>query len=376
MISNTNLDSGTAPGWSIGNARWKSNIANTSWTPSSNRIRFEIRGTGGTTTNNPPTVANAIPDQSATAGTAFSYVFPDTTFSDADTSDTLTYTATKADDTALPTWLAFAASTRTFSGTPQAADIGTVAVKVTASDGNGGSVSDAFDITVAADTTPPTLTSAYGTSAGTYILLVFSENLQGSNMPPASAFTVTAGGNTVTVGNVNVSPSGETLVIGVSPLIRHGQAVVATYTDPTTGDDTAAIQDTAGNDTATFTTGMNGVPYVFNTSTVTNTPRDRRADDHRHGAGRADADGGHHRHHGCRRADQRQLHVPVDPDRCRRGYEHLRGDGEHLHAGGGRPGHDDQGEGELHRRRQQRRDADQRGDGGRRGGAEHPSLGV
>ena len=127
-------------------------------------------------------------------------------------------------------------------------------------------------VAAAPDTTPPTLTSAYGTSAGNYILLVFSENLQGSNMPPASAFTVTAGGNTVTVGNVNVSPSGETLVIGVSPLIRHGQAVVATYTDPTTGDDTAAIQDTAGNDTATFTTGMNGVPYVFNTSTVTNTP--------------------------------------------------------------------------------------------------------
>ena len=42
-------------------------------------------------------------------------------------------------------------------------------------------------------------------------------------------------------------------------------------------------------------------------------PCDGRADDHRHGAGRADADGGHHRHHGCRRADQRQLHVPVDP---------------------------------------------------------------
>ena len=42
-------------------------------------------------------------------------------------------------------------------------------------------------------------------------------------------------------------------------------------------------------------------------------PCDGRADDHRHGAGRADADGGHHRHHGCRRADQPQLHVPVDP---------------------------------------------------------------
>ena len=41
----------------------------------------------------------------------------------------------------------------------------------------------------------------------------------------------------------------------------------------------------------------------------------------------------------------------------------------------GRPGHDDQGEGELHRRRQQRRDAHQCGDGGRDAapGAEHPS---
>ena len=42
-------------------------------------------------------------------------------------------------------------------------------------------------------------------------------------------------------------------------------------------------------------------------------PRDGRADDHRHGAGRADADGGYHRHHGCQRADHPQLHVPVDP---------------------------------------------------------------
>ena len=142
VVGNTTLDSGAAAGWSIGAARLKNYIAAPSWNHSTRRIRFEIRGT------NPPTVATAIPDQSATAGTAFSYVFPANTFSDADTSDTLTYTATKADDTALPTWLSFAASTRTFSGTPQAADAGTVAVKVTASDGNGGSVSDAFDITV------------------------------------------------------------------------------------------------------------------------------------------------------------------------------------------------------------------------------------
>ena len=98
--------------------------------------------------NAAPTVATVIPDQTATAGTAFSYAFPDTTFSDAD-SDTLTYTATKADGTALPTWLSFTASTRTFSGTPQAADVGTVSVKVTASDSSA-SVSDTFAIVVSA----------------------------------------------------------------------------------------------------------------------------------------------------------------------------------------------------------------------------------
>ena len=221
--------------------------------------------------NNPPTVATAIPDQSATAGTAFSYVFPDTTFSDADTSDTLTYTATKADDTALPTWLAFAAGTRTFSGTPTAAE--TVSVKVTASDGNGGSVSDTFDITVAADTTPPTLTSAGVNEAGLFILLGFSENLQLSNLPPASAFTVTAGGSAVTVSGVLPRPGApDVFVITVSPAIRQGQAIVVTYTDPTAGDDATAFQDTAGNDAATFTTGLSGVPAVTNSSTVTNTP--------------------------------------------------------------------------------------------------------
>ena len=147
-LTNKTLDSGTAAGWSLGDALSKIDIAATSWNASNYPLSFEIRGTGGTTTNNPPTVANTIPDQTATVGTAFSYAFPDTTFSDADTSDTLSYTATKADDTALPTWLAFAADTRTFSGTPQAADAGTVSVKVIASDGNGGSVSDTFDITV------------------------------------------------------------------------------------------------------------------------------------------------------------------------------------------------------------------------------------
>ena len=111
-------------------------------------------------------MTNPIPDQTATAGTAFSYQFPANTFNDTDTGDTLSYTATKADDTTLPTWLAFTDSTRTFAGTPVVADTGTVSVKVTASDGNGGSISDEFDITVRAATTTPTAAASLVSNLG------------------------------------------------------------------------------------------------------------------------------------------------------------------------------------------------------------------
>ena len=56
--------------------------------------------------------------------------------------DTLTYTSDASG------WLSFDAATRTFSGTPLNADVGTVTVTVTADDGNGGTVSDTFDIVV------------------------------------------------------------------------------------------------------------------------------------------------------------------------------------------------------------------------------------
>ena len=57
----------------------------------------------------------------------------------------------------------------------------------------------------------------------------------------------------------------------VSPAIRQGQTVVVTYTDPTAGDDANAIQDTAGNDAASFTTGVSGVPAITNNSTLATT---------------------------------------------------------------------------------------------------------
>ena len=152
--ASTSEDATPAAGWLIGDifeARAASSTGGFTLEPSTN-LQIRVNGTLGstTTTNNPPTVANAILDQTATAGTALNFAFPTNTFADTDAGDTLTYTATQSDDSALPAWLSFDAATRTFSGTPQAADVETVSVKVTASDGNGGSVSDTFDIVVSA----------------------------------------------------------------------------------------------------------------------------------------------------------------------------------------------------------------------------------
>ncbi|NGZ05167.1 MAG: SUMF1/EgtB/PvdO family nonheme iron enzyme [Magnetococcales bacterium] len=94
--------------------------------------------------NDTPTVREAITDKSWRRGSAQSFQFSSTTFRDRD-SDRLTYTARQANGSTLPSWLRFSSSTRTFSGTPPAY-ASTLTIRVTASDGRGGSVSDSFVI--------------------------------------------------------------------------------------------------------------------------------------------------------------------------------------------------------------------------------------
>ena len=84
------------------------------------------------TLNQAPTISTVIPDQTAPVGTDFTYAFLDTTFADAGGGDALTYSASESPDAA---WLNFDSASRTFSGTPTAADVGFVTITVTASDG-------------------------------------------------------------------------------------------------------------------------------------------------------------------------------------------------------------------------------------------------
>ena len=93
-------------------------------------------------TNSAPTISSANADQAGQAGTAFSYdaTQSGSTFTDAD-GDALTYSLTLSSD--LP-GLTFSGGT--ISGTPS--QTGTIIVTITANDGNGGQVSDSFELTI------------------------------------------------------------------------------------------------------------------------------------------------------------------------------------------------------------------------------------
>jgi hypothetical protein len=106
----------------------------------------------GNPVNTAPVVANPIGDQVADQDDPFTFQFASNVFSDAE-NDTLTFSATLADGSALPGWLSFDAATRTFSGTPDAGDVGTISVRVMASDG-ALSVTDDFSITITDDSNP------------------------------------------------------------------------------------------------------------------------------------------------------------------------------------------------------------------------------
>ena len=97
--------------------------------------------------NHAPPVTRLLTDQTAMVGEAFSYQFAADTFTDPD-GDSLAYSAS-----GMPAWLSFAPATRSFSGTPAAADVTPrpILITVTAMDPGGANNSTRFALTVLAD---------------------------------------------------------------------------------------------------------------------------------------------------------------------------------------------------------------------------------
>ena len=148
---------------------------------------------------------------------------------------------------------------------------------------NGGTikgVSDGLDATLTytrpaqqddhkVDGVRPTPTAAAVPQNGGTLTVTFTETLS-STTAGTGPFAVTAAGATRPVSSV--AASGSTVTLTLASAITAGQAVSVTYTDPSAGNDTNAIQDAVGNDAATFTR------TVTNNSTVVSAAPDFGAD--------------------------------------------------------------------------------------------------
>ena len=120
---------------------------------------------------------------------------------------------------------------------------------------------DVTNPSTVADTRAPRFVRAAMSSDGSTLTLTYDEVLDDTNRPSTSDFAVTVAGQSADVSSVDVS--GRAVLVELVSAVTAGQDVKVTYTDPSTDNDTNAIQDPAGNDAATLTNQP-----VANTSSV------------------------------------------------------------------------------------------------------------
>ncbi|MGN8081724.1 putative Ig domain-containing protein [Variovorax sp. 22077] len=100
--------------------------------------------------NDAPTSLVTLAAQDATQDALWSFTLPEDAFIDIDAGDSLAWHATLADGSKLPEWLSFDGTARTFSGTPCAAQVGSLTLKVTVTDGASATAIQQFQLSVAA----------------------------------------------------------------------------------------------------------------------------------------------------------------------------------------------------------------------------------
>ena len=116
--------------------------------------------------NTAPQAATTIVAQKVNEKSRWQFTLPANAFRDPD-GDTLSYTATLADGKALPEWLHFDAARQTFSGTPGNDDVGNFSIRVTATDGRGGSAAQNFALEVVNVNDAPQIGATLANQQGT-----------------------------------------------------------------------------------------------------------------------------------------------------------------------------------------------------------------
>ncbi|MCW5223675.1 SwmB domain-containing protein, partial [Verminephrobacter aporrectodeae] len=107
---------------------------------------------------------------------------------------------------------------------------------------------------------------------GDQLVLSFSDtgnlDADASHKPASGAFTVLVNGVANAVTSVTFDSQAKTVTLTLTTAVTSDQTVTVAYADPTTGNDANAIQDTAGNDTASFaaTAVTNNTPAPADTT--------------------------------------------------------------------------------------------------------------
>ena len=198
---------------------------------------------------NDPPATPSLSKQKGTENRSFSYTFDAVTDPE---SGSVTYTAMLDDGTALPTWLSFTPSSRTFSGTPGETDVpATLAIRVIATD-NGtppASASATFTLTVSKRNDAPIAGNDTATVAeGGAVSITASTLLANDSDPNDDTLTITAVSDAAS-GSVVLSEDRETITYTHNSLETTLGSFTYTVSDGSLTDTaTVAITVTAIND--------------------------------------------------------------------------------------------------------------------------------
>ncbi len=118
----------------------------------------------------------------------------------------------------------------------------------------------------AVDGVTPTASTVATSANGQSVIITLSET-QSANALSGTPFAVTVGGVRDVV--TSASQSGPRITLTLTFAIIVGDTVEITYTDPTTGNDTYALQDLAGNDVATFTLSVTNASTETSNTSIT-----------------------------------------------------------------------------------------------------------
>ncbi|MBE0620821.1 MAG: tandem-95 repeat protein, partial [Burkholderiales bacterium] len=209
----TGTFSGTPDNWDVGSLTVTVTATDTGELTASSTFALDVLNV-----NDAPVVASTLQDASAIEDQPFSFDIPADAFNDDDFvhGDNLSYGATLADGSVLPSWLNFDAATGTFGGTPLNADVGNLNLAVTASDSGGLTASSLFALSVANINDSPTAADDVGAAEedGGAVILSAASLLSNDTDPDA--------GDTLSIVGVSQAASGA----GVSliPSTASGQA--------------------------------------------------------------------------------------------------------------------------------------------------------